>query len=129
MSYSASSYVGITWDHPRGYNALSEASRRLDQKGSAISIHWEKRPLEEFESRPIEELCAGYDLVVMDHPHLGTAVSSNSLQPLEKWLSRACIERLARRTLGSAFQSYYYRGRHWALPLDAATQVMALRLD
>lgn len=129
MSDSAEKYVGITWDHPRGYKALSEASRRLEQKGSRISVHWEKQSLEEFESRPLEELCARYDLVVMDHPHLGTAVSRHCLQPLEEWLSGALIEHLAKTTAGSAFQSYYYRGRHWALPLDAATQVMALRPD
>jgi multiple sugar transport system substrate-binding protein len=129
MSDSARSYVGLTWDHPRGFNALSEASRRLQQQGAPISIHWEKQSLEEFESSPIEELCARYDLVVMDHPHLGTAVSRNCLRPLDEWLPGACIEGLAQTTIGSAFQSYHYRGRHWALPLDAATQVMALRLD
>jgi multiple sugar transport system substrate-binding protein len=129
MSDSAWSYLGITWDHPRGYNALSEASRQLEKKGSPISVNWEKQSLEEFEARPIEELCARYDLVVMDHPHLGAAVTRNCLHPLDDWLSGDCIERLARTTVGSAFQSYYYQGKYWALPLDAATQVMALRLD
>ncbi|MBV8378279.1 MAG: hypothetical protein JO279_14880, partial [Verrucomicrobia bacterium] len=126
---SAWSYVGITWDHPRGYNALSEAGRRLEKKGSPLSVHWEKQSLEEFESRSIEELCARYDLVVMDHPHLGAAVARNCLQPLDDWLSGASIERLAETCAGSTFQSYYYEGKYWALPLDAATQVMALRLD
>ena len=129
MSDSPWSYRGITWDHPRGYNALSEASRRLEDKSSPVSIHWEKQSLEEFESRSIDELCACYDLVVMDHPHLGIAVSKNCLQPLDEWLSGACIARLAETTIGSAFKSYYYQGRYWVLPLDAATQVMALRLD
>jgi multiple sugar transport system substrate-binding protein len=129
MTDSGWSYTGITWDHPRGYGALFEAGRRLEQQGSRISIHWEKQSLAEFESKPIEELCARYDLVVMDHPHLGTAVSENCLQPLEEWLASACIERLAQTTVGSSFKSYYYRGKYWALPLDAATQVMALRLD
>jgi multiple sugar transport system substrate-binding protein len=129
MSDSGWSYLGITWDHPRGYNALSEASRRLEKKSSLVSVHWEKQSLEEFESRPIEELCARYDLVVMDHPHLGAAVAKNCLQPLDDWLPSSFIERLAKTTVGSAFQSYYYKGKYWALPLDAATQVMALRLD
>ncbi len=121
MSDSPWSYRGITWDHPRGYNALSEASRRLEDKSSPVSIHWEKQSLEEFESRSIDELCACYDLVVMDHPHLGIAVSKNCLQPLDEWLSGACIARLAETTIGSAFKSYYYQGRYWALPLDAAS--------
>lgn len=129
MTDSGWSYTGITWDHPRGYSALFEASRRLEHQGSPILIRWEKQSLAEFESKPIQELCARYDLVVMDHPHLGTAVSGNCLQPLDEWLASASIERLARTTLGSAFESYQYRGKYWALPLDAATQVMALRLD
>ncbi len=129
MSDGRWSYTGITWDHPRGYNALAEASRRLEAQGSSVSIHWEKQSLEGFESRSIEEVCARYDLVLMDHPQLGLAISRNCLQPLDEWLSRACIERIAGRTIGPAFQSYYYEGRYWALPLDAATQVMALRLD
>ena len=129
MSGSDRSYVGITWDHPRGYNALSEASRGLEKKDSPISVHWEKQSLEEFESRPIEDLCARYDLVVMDHPHLGAAVGRNCLQPLNDWLPGDRIKRIARTSIGSTFQSYYYEGKYWALPLDAATQVMALRLD
>jgi multiple sugar transport system substrate-binding protein len=129
MSDSRWSYTGITWDHPRGYNALSEASRRLEQKSFPVSIHWEKQSLQEFESRSIEELCTRYDLVVMDHPHLGIAVSRNCLQPLDEWLSGHSIARIAERTVGSTFESYYFQGRYWALPLDAATQVMTLRLD
>jgi multiple sugar transport system substrate-binding protein len=129
MSDSRWTYSGITWDHPRGYNALSEASRRLEDDCSPISIHWEKQSLEQFESRSIDELCASYDLVVMDHPHLGIAVSRNCLQSLDGWLSGDSIARLAETTIGPALESYYYQGRYWALPLDAATQVMALRLD
>lgn len=129
MSGSPWRYTGITWDHRRGWNALLEASRRLEQKNSPVSIDWEKQSLEEFESKPIEELCARYDLIVMDHPHLGIATSRDCLRPLDEWLSGACIARLADTTVGSVFQSYFYQGRYWALPLDAATQVMALRLD
>ena len=50
-------YHGLTWDHPRGYAALAASGGEL--------IHWDKHPLEGFESRPIAEQCALYDLVVL----------------------------------------------------------------
>ena len=70
-------FRGLTWDHPRGFNALDRAGR---QSGL---IEWDKQPLEGFESAPIADLCARYDLVVMDHPHMGEALSNACLKPLE----------------------------------------------
>ncbi len=65
----------LTWDHPRGYNALAAAARLQAFAGSGLSIAWDKQPLEGFESHPITDLCARYDLVVLDHPHVGEAVA------------------------------------------------------
>ena len=39
------------------------------------------------------------------------------------------LDRLASETVGKSFQSYFYAGSQWALPVDAATQVQALRPD
>ena len=122
-------YYGITWDHPRGYNALAAAAKRLDQAGKDISIHWHKHPLEGFESHPIEGLCERYDLVIMDHPHVGEAVRADCLVPLEELLPAATIAQIDKDTIGPSVESYLFEGRHWALPLDAATQVMAVRPD
>lgn len=114
---------GLTWDHPRGYNALAAAEL------AGGPIHWEVQPLEGFESAPIADLCAKYDLVVLDHPHLGEALASDCLQPLDKLFSPADLARIEQAAAGPSYTSYAMHGRQWALPLDAATQVMALRPD
>ncbi|EAQ01636.1 putative integral membrane protein [Pseudooceanicola batsensis HTCC2597] len=114
------SWRGLTWDHPRGYNALAAADG---------PVHWEVQPLEGFESAPIAELCAEYDLVVLDHPHLGEALARDCLAPLDEVFAAADLDRIARAAIGPAYASYAMAGRQWALPLDAATQVMALRPD
>ena len=119
-------YRGLTWDHPRGFNALAAAAARLDGARDGIAIEWDKQPLEGFESHPIEDLCARYDLVVLDHPHVGEAVAKACLVPLEDTFSSDDLDTWSRETIGPCLTSYRYAGRHWALPLDAATQVMAM---
>jgi multiple sugar transport system substrate-binding protein len=122
-------YCALTWDHPRGYDALAAAATLLDEARDGIAIEWDKQPLEGFETHPIEDLCARYDLVVLDHPHVGEAVTAGCLQPLESLFDAEDLATLARETIGPSMASYRYRGEHWALPLDAATQVMASRAD
>ena len=122
-------YRGLTWDHPRGFNALAAAARRLEEQGSGIAIDWDRQPLEGFESHPLQDLCARYDLVVLDHPHVGEAVAAGCLVPLEEMFGAGQLAAWERDTIGPCFTSYRYAGRRWALPLDAATQVMVLRPD
>ncbi len=120
---------GLTWDHPRGYNALAAAARRAELAESGLAIAWEKQPLEGFESHPIADLCARYDLVVLDHPHVGEAVAGDCLQPLEAVFDAATVAALEADTIGPSLRSYRFAGSHWALPLDAATQVLAARAE
>lgn len=122
-------YRALTWDHPRGYNALAAAAARLDPSRDGLSIQWDKQPLEGFESHPIDDLCAHYDIVVLDHPHIGEAVAKGCLQPLEDIFGPEVVRSMAAASIGPSLASYRYQGRHWALPLDAATQVMATRPD
>lgn len=115
-------YRGLTWDHPRGTDALREAARLARERGE-IDISWEAQPLEGFEARPIAALAAQYDLIVMDHPHLGDARADDCLKPLEP-LFGDLLEHWRSDTVGASFDSYGDRDGQWALPLDAATQVM-----
>lgn len=115
-----SEYRGLTWNHPRGYNALAAAGG---------PIEWNVQPLEGFESAPIADLCARYDLVVLDHPHLGEALAHRCIEPLDEVFEADALERIAQAAIGPTFASYVMEDRPWALPLDAATQVMALRPD
>ncbi|WP_137113377.1 carbohydrate ABC transporter substrate-binding protein [Mesorhizobium sp. GR13] len=120
---------GLTWDHARGYNALAAASRRDEVIAAGLDIQWDKQPLEGFESHPIADLCDRYDLVVLDHPHVGEALKGDCLQSLETVFGAQTVEQLATASIGPSLSSYCYAGQHWALPLDAATQVMAVRDD
>jgi len=114
-------FKGLTWDHPRGYDALAASGGDL--------IAWSKQPLEGFEAHPIADLCARYDLVVLDHPHVGEAVARACLQPLEALFPASEIAEFEASSIGPSLASYRYAGQHWAVPLDAATQVMAYRAD
>lgn len=119
----------LTWDHPRGYNALAAASKTPELAASGLGINWDKQPLEGFESHPITELCAQYDLVVLDHPHIGEAVRAGCLQSMEAVFGPEYVTELGNISIGPSLASYRFSSQHWALPLDAATQVMARRRD
>lgn len=124
-----SHYRGLTWNHPRGYNALAAAAGRLDPERDGLTIDWDRHALEDFEARPIAEQCALYDLVVLDHPHVGEAVAQDCLVPLDDLFGAEEIVAWGAAAAGPSLTSYHYAGRHWALPLDAATQVTAYRPD
>ena len=55
-------------------------------------IDWDAQPLEGFESSPIEELAARYDLIVLDHPHLGDASPPRRLRPLDTLFAAELLE-------------------------------------
>jgi multiple sugar transport system substrate-binding protein len=63
-------FRGLTWDHPGGHAPLAAAAELW---AGEIEITWDAQPLEGFESTPIPELARSYDLIVLDHPHLGEA--------------------------------------------------------
>lgn len=119
-----SKFKGLTWDHPRGYDGLAWAARRVPDL-----IHWDKQPLEGFESTPIEDICARYDIVVLDHPHLGDAIAADCLVPLNEVIAPETLAPIRARTIGPCFHSYVMDSCVWALPLDAAAQVSAGRMD
>jgi multiple sugar transport system substrate-binding protein len=123
----AAHYRGLTWDHPRGYVALERAADLARDAG--LRLTWQRQPLERFESHPIDALAQRYDLIVLDHPHIGDAVQANCLQPLESLFDADELVRWQAQSLGRSFGSYRYAGQHWALPLDAAAQVAVARLD
>lgn len=121
--------LGLTWDHPRGRAALEEAARRANAGRPAPLIRWDAQPLEGFESAPIADLAARYDLLVIDHPHVGEAVAEGCLVPLEELYPAPQIAHWAQRSVGPSLASYVWDGRTWALPLDVAAQVTAWRPD
>ncbi|KQQ93157.1 hypothetical protein ASF62_15590 [Leifsonia sp. Leaf325] len=122
-------YRGLTWDHPRGRLALERAAvDATSQRGGAL-IEWDAHPLEGFESAPIEELAARYDVIVLDHPHLGDAIAADAIRPVDEVFDAGLLDALEAGCVGPSFSSYVVDGRARALPLDAATQVAVFRPD
>ena len=109
---------GMTWDHPRGYDPLVAASRAwAEMHGETIA--WDRRSLQDFESYPVEELARRYDLIVIDHPHVGQIADAGCLVALDEARDAAA------GSVGGSYESYRWKGRQWALPIDAAAQVQA----
>ncbi|PBB99598.1 extracellular solute-binding protein [Mesorhizobium sp. WSM3862] len=118
----------MTWNHPRGYDPMIACSR-LWQEKTGVSIEWEKRSLQDFESFSVEELARAYDLIVIDHPHVGQITAEKCLAPLDVPGREAEREALAKASVGRSYPSYTWQDRQWAFPIDAATQVQAWRPD
>lgn len=119
---------GMTWSHPRGYDPMVACSA-LWRERTGVSIDWDKRSLQDFESFPVEELARAYDLIVIDHPHVGQITAESCLAPLDVAGREAERTGLARCSVGRSYPSYNWQGRQWAFPIDAATQVQAWRPD
>ena len=119
---------GMTWSHPRGYDPLVACSA-LWRARTGVEIVWEQRSLQDFESYPVQDLARRYDLIVIDHPHVGQIVREDCLLALNRPERTRELVRLAGQSVGESFASYRMQGQQWALPIDAATQVMAWRPD
>ena len=119
---------GITWDHARGYDPLIAASE-LYFKEKGIQVEWQKRSLINFGDQSLEELAKQFDLIIMDHPHVGVAEASNCLLPLNDLLPVNTLNELKNVSAGPSFESYHYHGKQWALPIDAAMQCASYRAD
>jgi multiple sugar transport system substrate-binding protein len=102
----------LGWDHPR-CRAPMEACAAAYPRARLV---WEYRSLESFGDQPLAELADSYDLVVIDHPHIGEAVDAGCLRPLDVADPGG---------VGASHASYAYAGRQWALAVDAACQVAA----
>jgi multiple sugar transport system substrate-binding protein len=117
---------GLTWDHPRGYRVLDALTGALEPD---VSVHWQRQPLEGFESRPLRTLADDFDLLVVDHPGLGEATRDGALLPLDEVFGEQELAAWRTGSVGASYDSYVLGGRPWALPLDAAAQVAVARPD
>ena len=119
---------GITWDHARGYDPLIAASELYyEEKG--IQVDWQKRSLTNFGDQSLEALSKQFDLIIMDHPHVGVAEASQCLMPLNDLLPANILNELKISSAGPSFESYHYHEKQWALPIDAAMQCASYRAD
>lgn len=119
---------GMTWSHSRGYDPMV-ATSRVWARETGTQIEWDKRSLQDFESYPVEELARAYDLIVVDHPHVGQVTAEACLAPLDVAGREAERASLIEGSIGGSYQSYAWEGHQWAFPIDAAAQVQAFRPD
>src|SRR5262249_60811069 len=98
---------------------LGRRAARADCASAAVPapLTWARQPLTGFESRPIAGLARRYDLLVVDHPGLGTATAA--LRPLDELFRPAELAAWADAAVGQSLGAYRYAGHQWALPLDA----------
>lgn len=119
---------GMTWRHPRGYDPMVATSAIWAEK-TGVNIVWEQRSLQDFESFPVDDLARQYDLIVIDHPHVGEITAKSCLVAFDGQGHDDALNDMSQNSVGPSFPSYTWRGRQWALPIDAASQVQMWRPD
>ena len=120
---------GITWGHSRGITPLLAAAQRFSELYPEIEFIWKKRSLQEFADYPIEKLVTHYDLLVIDHPWVGTAAATLGVLPLDQYISKHYLAEQATNSVGASHSSYHYGGHQWALAIDAAAPAASYRAD
>ena len=121
---------GSSWDHERGHSPMVATAAEYERHcGGAVRIEWEPRSLKAFGMAHVEELAADFDLILIDHPHIGAMAESGAVVPLDELVDPDAIAELAEGSPGRSHQSYEYDGHLWALAVDAACHVAAWRPD
>lgn len=119
---------GITWDHPRGYQPLAASIKPYFQK-TGVKIEWDKRSLKDFGDAPLDVLAERYDLLIIDHPHVGFASATGCLLPLDGYIDAGTLATLAAESAGPSHASYFYDVHQWGLAIDTAMQASVYRPD
>ena len=120
---------GMTWNHARGYDPMVATAAQYAKVHPDVEIIWEQRSLQAFADRPIEDMASEYDLMVIDHPHVGQVARSGELLALDGLGRDQALATLTAQSIGHSHESYQIDGRQWALAIDAATPVAAYRPD
>lgn len=104
-------------------------AQRFSEVHPDVTIHWEKRSLQHFADFRLENLVERFDLLVIDHPSIGSASVNGLLLALDEHLSAEFQADQGRHSVGKSHESYQFDGHQWALAIDAATPVSGWRRD
>ena len=116
--------TGITWEHPRGFNPLVASAEAYRKFAPEVEVVWQQQEWYRFEATVEHALSSGsdeFDLVMLDHPWVGTFASNRWLVPFPastRW-----------EAVPPSMASYMYDVQLWAAPVDAACHVLAYRSD
>lgn len=120
---------GMTWNHDRGLAPMIATAAKFAETHPNVRIEWEARSLQGFADHPVRQLAEEFDLLVLDHPFMGTVAKNGYLIPLDAYVDSAVLSRLRSESVGASHESYFYDGHQWALAIDAAAQVAGYRPD
>ena len=120
---------GMTWDHSRGYDPMVATAQQYCAMNPNVEITWKKRSLQAFADRPIKEMTNEFDLMVIDHPHVGEVAQSGLLAAFDRAGRDNELQILASQSVGPSHASYQFDAHQWGLAIDAATPVAAFRPD
>ena len=120
---------GITWNHTRGYAPLAVTAKVWNDFHPDLTIQWDIRSLWSFGEEGLDDLARQYDLVLVDHPFMGTAAKHGLFVPMGDYVPTLELATLHEQSVGPSFKSYFYDDHLWALPVDAASQVSVARID
>lgn len=104
-------------------------SQRYEELHPGIRILWDKRTLDEFGHKPVDQLIKDYDLIVIDHPWAGFCFANDLTLDLNDLLSDEQMNDLAQNCVGQSFNSYLYEHKLLAVPIDVATPAPSWRPD
>lgn len=119
---------GLTWDHPQTRDPLAAISAEWTS-GRDLSVTWDAQPRRDVEDRPFAELAAAYDLILIDHLSIAAAAGSGLIAPVDDWADAAYLRDQSAHSVGPSYASYSWGGKQWALAIEAACQVSAVRDD
>lgn len=112
----------LAWDHPRCLTPLA-AARDAYRALTGIDLEISVRSLAGFgDDVPTS---GELDLVLIDHPHIGEAVAGEQIVALDGLLAAETIKDCRDGAIGPSGWCYEHAGSTWAIPIDAACQVLA----
>ena len=79
----------------------------LKKHNNYISITWDKRPLQAFADKPIEQMTDQYDLIVIDYPHVGEVSANGLLDNFDKLEYTDQLSKLFQESVGQSHKSYF----------------------
>lgn len=121
--------TGIGWDHPRAMGPLLATAPHYAER-AGVRVSWSARSLKDFGDAPIDALAERYDLIILDHPHLGVAPTDRQpLVAMDQYLDAATLQMLSDQSAGPSHASYAMAGHQWALAIDGAMQSSVCRPD
>ena len=112
----------LAWDHPRCLTPLAVA-REEYRALTGIDLEISVRSLAGFgDDVPTS---GELDLVLIDHPHIGEAAAGGQIVALDGLLAAETIKDCRDGAIGPSGWCYEHEGSTWAIPIDAACQVLA----